>query len=406
MLLVQKFGGSSVASMERMRHVAERVAGSVREGHQVVVVVSAMGDTTDELLEKANQIRQPHSPREMDVLLSTGENQSAALLSMTLESLGIPACSFSGREAGIHTDPFHGNAQILSVDPKRLVEALGLGMTPVVAGFQGVGPDDTVTTLGRGGSDLTAIALANALGAQRCEIFSDVAGVFTADPRVVPKARPLAHIPFEDMAELANQGAQVLQTKAVEYAWGNNVTIYARSTFDDQPGTRIDAAGTAAVASSPVTAVACDTHIVKIGLTGVPDAPGVAAQLFGRLAERGINVDLIIQSLSHQQLNDLAFTVTEAEADRAEAEARAVAQALEAAGVVVDRNVAKVSAVGTGMLGRPGVAARVFNELGEAGINIQMIGTSEIKISCIIARADAHRALNALHQAFQLGGEG
>ncbi|CAB1130099.1 aspartokinase II alpha subunit (aa 1-_408) [Candidatus Hydrogenisulfobacillus filiaventi] len=402
MLLVQKFGGSSLATTDHIRRVAERVARTVAEGHQVVVVVSAMGDSTDDLLAKARDLSTTLPPREMDALLATGEMQSIALMAMALETAGVPARSFTGPQAGIRTDGQHGNARITGVEPRRLRQALALGLTPVVAGFQGEGPDGDITTLGRGGSDLTAIALAGALEADRCEIYSDVAGVFTADPRVVPDAAKLAHLPYSDMLELAAQGAQVLQTKAVEYAWDRNVTIHARSTFEEEdPGTVID--GHPSVTLSPVTAVALNTHIAKIGLTGVPDAPGVAARLFEALAAKGINVDLIIQSLSHDQLNDMAFTVAEADTDRAVAEAERVLAELHGRAVVVDRGVAKVSAVGTGMLGRPGVAARVFRALADAGINIELIGTSEIKISCLIAREHAHRALKAVHEAFNLG---
>ncbi len=400
MLLVQKFGGSSVASMEHIERVAYKIQKVREAGDDVVVVVSAMGDSTDELVDMAKDANPDLPGREMDALLATGEIQTTALLAMTLIRLGLAARSFTGRDAGILTDQQHRRAHILSVDPSRLKAALAEGVIPVVAGFQGVDEEGNVTTLGRGGSDLTAIALAGALKADRCEIFSDVAGVFTADPRIVPTAVPLDHLSYDEMVELASQGAQVLQTRAVEYARRNQVVIYARSTFQEEAkGTRIVEQNRD---NPSVTAVALAKKTVKIGLVGVPDAPGVAAHLFSRLAEHSIDVDLVIQSLSHQKLNDIAFTVSEDEFVKAREIAQEALIELKGSDLVVDQNVAKVSAVGSGMLGRPGVAARVFQALADANVNIQMIGTSEIKISCIVAREDAERALNALHEAFDL----
>ncbi len=400
MLLVQKFGGSSVATLDHMERVADKIRSVRAAGDQVVVVVSAMGDRTDELVNLAVQANPAMPAREMDVLMATGEVQSTALLAMVLQRTGITAQSFTGREAGILTDSHHRRARILAVDPARLRAALADGITPVVAGFQGVDEGGAVTTLGRGGSDLTAIALAGALKADRCEIYSDVAGVFTADPRIVPSAVPLDHLSYDEMVELASQGAQVLQTRAVEYARTNKVVIHARSTFaEDAPGTLIVEKNQD---NPPVTAVALATKVAKIGLVGVPDAPGVAAHLFSRLAEHGIDVDLVIQSLSHQKLNDIAFTVHLDDLPKAEPIAREVLVELKGSALIVDTDIAKVSAVGSGMLGRPGVAARVFLALADAGVNIQMIGTSEIKISCIVAAADAKRSLLAIHQAFGL----
>lgn len=399
MLLVQKYGGSSVATLEHIERVAEKIEKVRGEGHAVVVVVSAMGDTTDELVEKAKAANPDLPGREMDALMATGEIQSTALLTMVLIRRGLSARSFTGRDAGILTDGQHRKARILAVRPERIRRALADGVVPVVAGFQGVDDEGNVTTLGRGGSDLTAIALASALKADRCEIYSDVAGVFTADPRVVPNAAQLDHLSYDEMVELASQGAQVLQTQAVEYARGENVVIHARSTFVDEPGTLIVETNRHKPA---VTAVALDRKIAKIGLVGVPDAPGVAAHLFGRLAGAAIDVDLIIQSLSHARLNDIAFTVQEDDLAEATVIAEDVLKDLGGADLVVDREVAKVSAVGSGMLGRPGVAARVFKALADEGINIQMIGTSEIKIACIVSRTDSERALRAIHQAFEL----
>lgn len=374
---------------------------TVEQGHQVVVVVSAMGDNTDALLELAEKLATMPSARELDQLLSTGETQSSALMAMTLEHLGIPAKSFSGRQAGIITSYDYGKARIEQVDPKELRNALAVGITPVVAGFQGVTRSGDVATLGRGGSDLTAIAIANALGADRCEIYSDVAGVYTADPRIIPSASPLGMLSYDEMLELASQGAQVLQTQAVEFAKGQQVPIYARSTFSDEPGTVI--AEGESIEKPPVTAVALNRHIAKLGLLGVPDAPGVAALIFGELAKHGINVELIIQAVSHNQLNDIAFTIEEQDVKRAEPIVKSCLQQLGGHSLVIDTHVAKVSAIGSGMLGRPGVAARVFKALANGNINIQMIGTSEIKISCIIDRSDAERALGLIHEEFNLG---
>ncbi len=399
MLLVQKFGGSSVATMDHIERVAAKVQSVCQRGDAVVVVVSAMGDSTDALVSMAKMANPDLPGREMDALLATGEIQTTALLAMTLCRLGLMARSFTGRDAGITTDRHHRRAHILSVDPIRLRQALDEGIIPVVAGFQGVDDQGNVTTLGRGGSDLTAIALAGALKADRCEIFSDVAGVFTADPRVVPDAVPIDHLSYDEMVELASQGAQVLQTRAVEYARENRVVIHARSTFHDAEGTRIVDKN---LDNPSVTAVAMAKNIAKIGLVGVPDAPGVAAHLFSRLSARSIDVDLVIQSLSHEKLNDIAFTVSTEDLLQAERIAREALVELKGQGLVVDQMVAKIAAVGSGMLGRPGVAARFFQALAEADVNIQMIGTSEIKISCIVSRQDAERALRALHQAFGL----
>ncbi|OLZ09220.1 aspartate kinase [Sulfobacillus thermosulfidooxidans] len=401
MLIVQKYGGSSLQSADHIKNVAKKVQHTVEQGHQVVVVVSAMGDNTDALLELAEQLATMPSARELDQLLSTGETQSSALMAMTLEHLGIPAKSFSGRQAGIITSYDYGKARIEQVDPKELRNALAVGITPVVAGFQGVTRSGDVATLGRGGSDLTAIAIANALGADRCEIYSDVAGVYTADPRIIPSASPLGMLSYDEMLELASQGAQVLQTQAVEFAKGQQVPIYARSTFSDEPGTVITEGES--IEKPPVTAVALNRHIAKLGLLGVPDAPGVAALIFGELAKHGINVELIIQAVSHNQLNDIAFTIEEQDVKRAEPIVKSCLQQLGGHSLVIDTHVAKVSAIGSGMLGRPGVAARVFKALANGNINIQMIGTSEIKISCIIDRSDAERALGLIHEEFNLG---
>jgi aspartate kinase len=403
MLIVQKYGGSSLGSADHVRNVARKIQRTVEQGHQVVVVVSAMGDSTDDLLELAMQLAPTPSARELDQLLSTGETQSSALMAMTLEHSGVPAKSFSGRQAGIITSYDFGKARIEHVEPRELRNALAVGITPVVAGFQGVTRSGEVATLGRGGSDLTAIAIANALGADRCEIYSDVAGVYTADPRIIPSASPLGMLNYDEMLELSSQGAQVLQTQAVEFAKGQQVPIYARSTFSDDPGTVIREVKKENIEKPPVTAIALNRHIAKIGLIGVPDAPGVAALLFGELGQSGINVELIIQALSHNQLNDIAFTIEEEDVNRAEPIVKECLRKLGGNSLTIDTQVAKVSAIGSGMLGRPGVAARVFQALANGNINIQMIGTSEIKISCIIDRKDAERAMRLIHDEFQLG---
>ncbi|MCY0865738.1 MAG: aspartate kinase, partial [Sulfobacillus sp.] len=316
MLVVQKYGGSSLATTELVKHVATKITQTVQQGNQVVVVVSAMGDTTDDLIARSEDLVTSPVAREMDALLATGEMQSAALMAMTLSAQGTPARSFSGWQAGIRTDGEHGKARIQSVNPEALQAALAEGIVPVVTGFQGIGPDGAVTTLGRGGSDLTAIAIAAALDADRCEIYSDVAGVFTADPRVVPLAHPLAALSYDEMLELASQGAQVLQTQAVLYARGAGVAVHARSTFDDEPGTvvRDDVRSS----DGPVTAVALDSHITKMALLGVPDTPGVAAYVCEQLASSGINIDLVFQAVSHEdERADIALTIADSDRDKA-----------------------------------------------------------------------------------------
>lgn len=403
MLIVQKYGGSSLGSPEQLKNVARKIQRTLEQAHQVVVVVSAMGDNTDDLVELATKLALSPSARELDQLLSTGETQSSALMAMTLEQSGVPAKSFSGRLAGIVTSYDYGKARIEHVDPRELRNALAVGITPVVAGFQGVTRSGDLATLGRGGSDLTAIAIANALNADRCEIYSDVAGVYTADPRIIPSASALGMLNYDEMLELSSQGAQVLQTQAVEFAKGQKVPIYARSTFSDEPGTVIREGKKESVEKPPVTAIALNRHIAKVGLIGVPDAPGVAALLFQELGQSGINVELIIQAMSHNHLNDIAFTIEEEDVRAAEPIVKRCLEQLGGNALAIDTQVAKVSAIGSGMLGRPGVAARIFKALANGDINIQMIGTSEIKISCIIDRKDAKRAISLIHDEFHLG---
>ncbi|MCL8206576.1 MAG: aspartate kinase [Actinomycetia bacterium] len=405
-IVVQKFGGTSVADVERIKRVAGRVAATVRAGHQVVVVVSAMGHTTDELVDLAAAISSRPDPQTMDVLLATGEQVSIALVALALMELGIRARALLGGEAGIRTDGVHQRARVVAVDPEPLNTWLARGVTPVVAGFQGVAPDGTITTLGRGGSDLTAVALAAAVRADACEIYSDVAGIYTADPRIVPRVRKLAVVSYEEMMELSSLGAQVLQGRAVDYARAHGVTIHARSTFEDGPGTLITEQAKEAGAmerGQVVTGVAYDGQVAKICLIGVPDRPGVASRIFSELGRHNINVDMIVQSVDRNQVTDLCFTVQRADLTRALDLAREVASAVGAAGVSADENVAKVSAVGAGMADHPGVAATMFAALAERKINIQMISTSEIKISCLVDAEHGHEAVRAIHEAFGLG---
>ena len=399
-VVVLKFGGSSLATPERVRLVAERIAARYRQGEAVVAVVSAQGDTTDDLLERLHELAPQPPAREVDMLLATGEQQSAALVAATLSTLDVPAVSLTGWQAGISTDPSHRRARIHGIAPQRIRRLLALGRVVVVAGFQGVSDAGDVTTLGRGGSDLTAVALAASLGGT-CEIFSDVDGVYTADPRIVPDARRLEEISYDEMIELAALGAQVLQGRAVEHAWHHGVEVQARSTFSDGPGTRVHpAAGTER--TQPVTGVALDRHVGRVLCERVPDLPGIAAQLFGALADAGVNVDIIVQSPSHEGRTDLGFTVAEEDAARAEEVARAAVERIGGGHVSRDTDIAKVSLVGAGMLSRPGVASRAFQALSDEGINIIAISTSEIKISCLVRRDEADLGLRALHRAFRL----
>ncbi len=405
MLIVQKYGGSSLATADRIRHVAGRIAHERGDGEQLVVVVSAMGDTTDDLLALAAQITPDPDPRELDVLLATGEHMSGTLVAMALHALGIPAISLTGPQAGIRTDTRHGRARIANVDPARLVRELDAGRVVIVAGFQGATGEgfleSDVTTLGRGGSDTTAVALAARLGADRCEILTDVEGIFTADPRVVPDARLLPVIGYEEMLELAQQGAQVMQTRAVELGWVNGVVIAVRSTFSDHPGTRIRE-DPLVEQRNKVRGLATDRHVAKVTVVGVPDRPGVARAVFAPLAEAGINVDMIVQNVGHAGTTDLSFTIPSVDLARADRLLDEIRRELGAAEVTTDRAVAKVSIVGAGIQNAPGYAARMFGTLADAGINIEMISTSEIRITCIIAEADVEAAAQALHRAFAL----
>ncbi|MBF2099071.1 MAG: aspartate kinase [Gloeomargaritaceae cyanobacterium C42_A2020_066] len=407
-LIVQKYGGTSVGTPERIQAVAERIVQTSQEGHQVVVVVSAMGKTTDSLVALSKAVTDTPPRREMDMLLSTGEQVSIALVSMAIQSLGQPAVSLTGGQVGILTEAEHGRARILHIDPNRLMHHIKAGRVVVVAGFQGVSSsrDLEITTLGRGGSDTSAVALAAALGADLCEIYTDVPGILTTDPRLVPEARVLNAITCEEMLELASLGAKVLHPRAVEIARNFGVPLVVRSSWTDEPGTEVRSPGPRTIPrqdiemSRLVDGVEVDDQQVKVALRHVADRPGVAAHLFRALAKANINVDLIIQSIHAGNTNDIAFTVHRRDLARVTPLAHQVATELGGAEVDIDPQVAKVSIVGAGMIGRPGVASTMFSALGDAGINIQLISTSEIKVSCIIIAPDAPRAVGVLCQSF------
>ena len=400
-LLVQKYGGTSVSTPARIRRIARRIAAQTRDGARVVAVVSAMGDTTDRLASLAASVSRAPQEREMDTLLSTGEAITAPLLAMALHAEGIPALSLSGAQAGIRTTRSHTRARIVDIVPTRIQEELDAGNAVVVAGFQGVNERLDVTTLGRGGSDTTAVALAAALKAEECEINTDVPGILTADPRVVPEARLLETISYDEMIELASLGARVMHPRAVEIGEMYDMPIRVRSTFAEGPGTLITRRA-AMEQSKRVRGVAAEEDVAKLTLVGVPDRPGVAAAIFTPLAEKGISVDVIIQNVSLHGVTDLSFTVAGGDLAAAEKVVKKISKEIGAEGVLTDAGVAKVSIVGTGMLGQPGIAARMFEALSAARINIEMISTSEIRITCIVARERAREAVRALHRAYQL----
>jgi aspartate kinase len=402
-LLVQKYGGSSVGSVERIAAVVARIARDRAAGFDVVAVVSAMGDTTDDLLALAASVTGGALPsaREQDALLATGEIQSAALLAMALIARGTDAVSLSGAQAGISADGTYGKGRIAGIEPKRVRAELDAGRVVIVAGFQGVSDGSETTTLGRGGSDTSAVALAAALGADRCQIFTDVRGVYTADPRAVPAARQLSVVGYEEMLELANQGAQVMQTRAVELGWVNNVAIEVLSSFEEQPGTVIKE-DTQVEKRNKVRGLAADTKVAKVTMVAVPDKPGIARSVFDPLSASNINVDMIVQNISHDGTTDLSFTTSRADLAAARPVLEKIRTEIGARALEIDENVAKVSIVGAGIQNAPGYAARMFGTLADAKINIQMISTSEIRITCIVSESDAPRALQALHDAFDL----
>jgi aspartate kinase len=400
--VVMKFGGTSVADASCMKRVARRIVDTYREGHPVVAVVSARGDTTDELIGLAREISEDPPEREMDMLLSTGERISAALVAMAIHDLGQEAISFTGSQAGIVTDEAHTKAKILDLKPWRVQQALDRGRIVLVAGFQGISTAQEVTTLGRGGSDTTAVALAAALGAEVCEIYTDVDGVYTTDPRIVPQARKLRELSYEEMLEMAASGAKVLMLRCVEFGRRYGVAIHVRSSFSDVPGTWIRHTDEDTMEQAIVSGVTYALEDCKVTIHRVPDRPGVAAQVFKSLAQANINVDMIIQNVSEGGTTDISFTVSEEDLAGATEILAALKPDLGFEGLQTDNNMAKVSVVGAGMKTHPGVAALMFEVLAQNGINIEMISTSSIKISCVIEKQHIERAVRALHEAFQL----
>lgn len=400
-LIVAKFGGTSVASPERIKMVANRLIKMKQEGNDVVAVVSAMGKTTDELMSLAAQLSQNPPAREIDRLLSTGEQVSMTLLAMAIQAHGYRSMSFTGRQAGIHTDNEHAKAKITLVHADRIKAAIDQGIIPVVAGFQGIDKNGDITTLGRGGSDTTAVAVAYGIGADICEIYSDVDGVYTTDPRVDPRARKLDAISYEDMLELSSAGSGVLQSRAVEFARKYHVVIHARSAFTDTPGTLVKEADPT-MEQAVVTGIAHDTSEVKVTIRDAPDTPGVAAHVFTALASNNVNVDMIIQNVSEADHTDITFTCPEADLPRARTVIEGLLGTLKAREYAVDESIAKVSIVGTGMKSSPGVAAKAFQTLADNDVNILLISTSPIRLSMVVKADQVERAVCCLHTAFGL----
>jgi aspartate kinase len=400
-LIVQKFGGSSVANAERIQNVARRVVSYKKKSHDLVVVVSALGDTTDELIKLADQINPDPSEREMDMLLSTGEQISVALLAMAIHKLGYEAISFTGAQVGIITDTSHTRARIIKINTQKIQEELQKGKIVIVAGFQGVTLNQDITTLGRGGSDLTAVALAKELKADECEIYTDVEGIYTADPRIEPRARKLNAITYDEMLEMASLGAQVMQARSIEVAKKFDVPIHVRSSFSQKPGTMIikEVKHMEDVVVSGITA---NKNEVKITICNVPDRPGIAAIIFKELAGKGVSVDMIVQNVSHLRQTDISFTVSKTGASKAVRLTKRVASDIKGGEVFEDQDIARVSVVGVGMKSHPGVAAAMFEALANNKINIEMISTSDISISCIIKKKFAETAVRALHGKFGL----
>jgi aspartate kinase len=400
-LIVQKFGGSSVADAAKMMEVARRVAKNRKNGDQVVVVVSAPGDTTDNLIELARQLTDEPDDREMDVLLATGEQQSIALLAIALKSLGCDAISFTGPQVGIVTDDVHTKARIVRVGDSKIRSALNLGKVVIVAGFQGENKEHEITTLGRGGSDLTAVAIAAALKADVCEFYKDVDGVFTANPAIVKNAKKLSVISYDEMLEMASAGAQVLNARSVEFAKNFDIKIHVRPTFNEKEGT-IVMHETKAMEKVVISGVTYNKNEAKITVRGVPDQPGIASILFSKLGSAGVNVDMIIQNIGEKGHSDMSFTVDRSELKKAMKVVTEAAKKLKPAGVIADEQIAKVSVIGVGMRSHSGVAAKMFQALAEEKINIQMISTSEIKISVVVNSRDVNRAVAAIHKKFKL----
>ena len=399
-LIVQKFGGTSVKDAERLRNVAGIVTDTYKKGNQVVVVVSAQGDTTDDLIEKAAELNERPSKREMDVLLSAGEQISMSLLAMAIEKMGFPVISLTGWQAGVQTTSKHGVAGIKKIDTERILAELDKKQIVIVAGFQGISKYDNITTLGRGGSDTSAVAIAAALKAELCQIYTDVDGVYTADPRIVKNAHKLDEISFDEMLELATLGAQVLQNRSVEIAKKYNVNPEVLSSLTKAKGTKV--VEVTKMEKMLIKGVTKDTSIARISVVGVADVPGIAFRIFDLLGKKDINVDIILQSIGREGTKDMTFTVSAADADYAADALREGSELLKDKEILVDKNVAKVSIVGAGMETHSGVASRMFEALYDAGINIQMISTSEIKISVLIDKSEADRAVIAIHDKFDL----
>jgi len=403
-LVVTKFGGTSVGSPDRIRAVALRLISRKRAGDDVVAVVSAMGHVTDELVDLARQITPEPPDREMDMLLSTGEQVSISLLAMAIIAEGFDAVSFTGAQVGIVTDSVHSKAKITEVRADRVREAIADGKIVIVAGFQGMTEDGTITTLGRGGSDTTAVAVAAGIGADVCEIYTDVDGVYTADPRIVPDARKIDVLSYEEMLEMAASGAGVLQMRSVEFARNHGVTIHCRSSFNDSPGTIVKEADET-MEQAIISGVTHDTSEAKVTIKDVPDMPGVAAQVFSAMAESNVNVDMIIQNVSEDGTTDISFTVPKDDLVRARRAVAVIVAKLGARDFSVDESIAKVSLVGAGMKTHPGVAAKMFSTLADSGVNIDLISTSPIRISCVISASQVTDAVLALHGAFGLSNE-
>ncbi|UCD15106.1 MAG: aspartate kinase [Candidatus Omnitrophota bacterium] len=400
-LIVQKYGGSSVANVKRLTNVAKRIDSYVKAGNRLVIVVSAMGDTTDELVSLSKKINPSPSEREMDMLISTGEQISSSLLAMALHKKGVEAISFTGPQVGIITDTYHTQAKILKIETERIKKELAQGKVVIVAGFQGISTALEITTLGRGGSDLSAVALAVATGADMCEILTDVEGIYTADPRLIPEAKKISYITFDEMLELASRGAQVIQTRAVEVAKKFNIPLNVRSSFSKKEGTIIMEKAPY-IEEAVVRGVTLTEDEAKVTICNLPDKPGIAARIFDRLATENINVDMIVQNVSHKKITDISFTVPKASVAKTIKLSKGIAKRVGAGEVLFDESIAKVSVIGVGMKSHSGVAAKCFSALARSKINIEMISTSEISISCVVRKRAGKGALKVLHKAFDL----
>lgn len=400
-LIIQKFGGSSVANVERIQKVAERVVSYNKRGFSLVVVVSALGDTTDELIELAGKITTSPSEREMDMLLSTGEQISVALLAMAIHKLGVEAISFTGAQVGIITDSMHTKARILKINTDKIQDALKKNRVVIVAGFQGVNLNQDITTLGRGGSDLTAVALAKELKADECEIYTDVKGIYTTDPRIEPRAKKITRITYDEMLEMASLGAQVMQARSIEVAKKFNVPIHVRSSFKKDIGTMITKE-VKKMEEVVVSAITLNKTETKVTVCNVPDKPGIAAKIFNELADNGISVDMIVQNVSHLRQTDISFTVNKTDAHKTLKIINKIKGRIGITDIIEDSDIARISIVGVGMKSHPGVAGKMFEVLATNKINIEMISTSDISISCIVQKKFAEKAVRALHKKFGL----